>query len=176
MAEIRYTDTQEIILVSLANTGVFKSFEVASKEDVQEAYNEFNSLLDKIGLGDTDIETQAGFCSDGLGDNNIYKLYDYYEISEDTGADLGSIIALDNYYNNLDDVRKILNDGLFSIYEGEGFNPELDAFIEMCEDWGIFSEVPEQLKGYIDYEKYYQDWGFNGGTTIELSYNKFMFI
>lgn len=168
--------TEEIIFVSLANTGVFEVYSVWDNESLNEAYNKFNKVLDAIGCPDTDIELQVAESENGINDRNVDSLSEFYEIQEETGEDLKTIVKLYDYYNNCEDVRKILIDGLYSIQEGEGFNAELDAFIGLCDDWGTFSEVPEQLKGYIDYKKYYQDWGYNGGTTIEIDYNTFMFI
>lgn len=168
--------TEEIIFVSLANTGVFEVYSVWDKESLDEAYNKFNKVLDAIGCPDTDIELQVAESKNGINDRNVDSLSEFYEIQEETGEDLKTIVKLYDYYNNCEDVRKILIDGLYSIQEGEGFNAELDAFIGLCDDWGTFSEVPEQLKGYIDYKKYYQDWVYNGGTTIEIDYNTFMFI
>ena len=89
------------------------------------------------------------------------------ELSEVHQIDVEDIIALSDVFNEID-VIKIVEDSCYYKYTGEDLDPELDAFICYCDDIGAFEEVPENLRYYIDYEKYYRDMKLSGMTVIEI--------
>ena len=97
------------------------------------------------------------------------------ELSEVHQIDVEDIIALSDVFNEID-VIKIVEDSCYYKYTGEDLDPELDAFICYCDDIGAFEEVPENLRYYIDYEKYYRDMKFSGMTVIEVNYTTFIYV
>lgn len=172
---IDLSGTHEIIFVSLADTGIFKSYEISSNEDLKEAYNQFEEYCNKFGYIDQDIELQVN-ASTCINDSNVNYLSDYFDMVEFYEVDINLIVDLHNYYTNIEDVKHILNNGLYSVYEGSGFNPSLDAFYEYVEDMGILNNIPENLRSYFDYEKYLQDLQYEGLTVIEGSGNNIYFV
>ena len=50
-------------------------------------------------------------------------------------------------------------------YQGT-FESEEDWAESFLDDTGILKEVPESLRGYIDYEKYVRDAGYNGTSFV----------
>lgn len=165
---------ERFIIVSLANTGLYKDYTVSSIKDILEAYADFESILEARGLGDTDTERQMleGVCND----RTIDQLEQLLELIEQYNEELEFIHSLLEYYSNIEDVRNILESGCYSVYEGDS---QLDAFIGYCEDLGTFSQVPESLQAYIDYEKYMRDCMYNGMTVIEVTkpqYRRYIFI
>jgi antirestriction protein len=50
-------------------------------------------------------------------------------------------------------------------YQGT-FDSEEDWAERYLEDTGLLKEVPESLRGYIDYEKYARDAGYNGTSLV----------
>ena len=139
-------------------------------------------VLDEHNLSGTDIEIQVMESENGLNDKNCNYLKDFYIIQDEqleqgNKVELEIIIALFDNYGNLDDIRNILNDNIYYIYKGEGFNPELDAFLYYCDEIEeIEYRMPYELRNYFDYKSYYRDCGFNGMTTIELKDNYYMFV
>lgn len=175
-------EVEEICLVSLADTSVYKYYDVNSLDDIDHVYERFNQILDQHGLHDTDIEMQVMSSKTGLKDSNCDYLKDFYTIQDEqlqqgNRVELNVIIALYDYYRHLEDVRNILNDNRYHIFTGEGTNPELDAFMGYCNEVEeIENRMPEDLRNYFDYEQYYIDYKCNGMTVIELANNQYMFI
>lgn len=97
------------------------------------------------------------------------------ELIEVHQVEVNDIIALSSIYDEVD-IISIVENGCYYKYYGEGLDPELDAFINYCDDIGAFEEVPENLRYYIDYEKYYRDMKFNGMTVIEIDYSTYMYV
>ena len=160
---------ENIILVSLANTGIFKDYVITSREDLDNAYTDFNNILESIGLADTDIERQVadGVCND----RTVDQLEDMIRLSEEHRLELDIIHELLEYYNNIDDIERILDNGAYYIYD----EPEDDAFISYCEDLDILGNCPEFYKAYFDYDKLKRDMSYSG-MTILGDYNRTIFI
>ena len=106
---------------------------------------------------------------------NIVLSSELLELIEVHQIEVNDIIALSSIYEEVD-IISIVENGCYYKYEGEGLDPELDAFINYCDDTGAFEEVPENLRYYIDYEKYYRDMKFNGMTVIEIDYSTYMYV
>ena len=106
---------------------------------------------------------------------NIVLSSELLELIEVHQIEVNDIIALSSIYDEVD-IISIVENGCYYKYVGEGLDPELDAFICYCDDIGAFEEVPENLRYYIDYEKYYRDMKFNGMTVIEIDYSTYMYV
>lgn len=76
--------------------------------------------------------------------------------------------VLSHYGNDLDDAKQALEDH----YCGE--HQSLEAYAEQfAEDCGYLSQVPENLRAYIDFERLGRDLELNGDIfTIETSYRE----
>lgn len=173
--------SEQIIFVSLANTMLFKTYEVWDTDSLNEAYDSFNEVLDKYGYHDTDIELQVAESITGLNDRTVDYLADMYQLQDDLhpnyNAELSHIIAMFNYYNNLEDVRRVIENGSYYVYTGQGCNTKLDAFQDYIIDCGgIYDRIPEDLHSYIDIESIYIDYKCGGMVTLELDDSKYMFI
>ena len=103
------------------------------------------------------------------------ELSDSVEKMETNALSDNNINALSTVFDEVD-VVSIVENGMYFKYTGEGLNPELDAFMNYCEDIGVFDEVPQNLQYYIDYEKYYMDMKFSGMTVIEIDYYTYMYV
>lgn len=106
---------------------------------------------------------------------NIVLSSELLELIEVHQVEINDIIALSSIYEEVD-IISIVENGCYYKYYGEGLDPELDAFINYCDDIGAFEEVPENLRYYIDYEKYYRDMKFSGMTVIEVDYSTYMYV
>ena len=106
---------------------------------------------------------------------NIVLSKELIELVEVHQVEVNDIVALNTVFSEID-VISIVEYGCYYKYTGEGLNPELDAFMNYCEDIGAFDEVPQNLQYYIDYEKYYRDMKFNGMTVIEIDYYTYMYV
>ena len=106
---------------------------------------------------------------------NIVLSKELLELVEVHQIEVNDIIALSSIYQEVD-IISIVENGCYYKYEGGGLDPELDAFINYCDDVGAFEEVPENLRYYIDYEKYYRDMKFSGMTVIEVDYSTYMYV
>ena len=107
--------------------------------------------------------------------DNIVLSKELMELVEVHQVEIKDINALSTVFDEVD-VVSIVENGCYYKYTGEGLNPELDAFMNYCEDIGAFDEVPQNLQYYIDYEKYYRDMKFNGMTVIEIDYYTYMYV
>ena len=107
--------------------------------------------------------------------DNIVLSKDLMELVEVHQVEINDIVALNSVFDEVD-VISIVKNGMYFKYNGEGLNPELDAFMNYCDDVGAFDEVPQNLQYYIDYEKYYRDMKFNGMTVIEIDYYTYMYV
>ena len=106
---------------------------------------------------------------------NIVLSSELLELIEVHQIEVNDIIALSSIYEEVD-IISIVENGRYAKYTGEGLNAEIDAFISYCDDIGAFDQVPENLRYYIDYEKYYRDMQFNGMTVIEIDYSTYMYV
>ena len=97
------------------------------------------------------------------------------ELVEVHQVQVNDIVALNSVFDEVD-VISIVKNGMYFKYNGEGLNPELNAFMNYCDDVGAFDEVPKELQYYIDYEKYYRDMKFSGMTVIEIDYYTYMYV
>lgn len=73
----------EIIFVSLANTGLFETYPISSMEEIEIAYDDFGKKLHEIGYDDTDIELQVSKSNIGINDNNVDFIEDFYRLKEE---------------------------------------------------------------------------------------------
>ena len=99
----------------------------------------------------------------------LLELVEVYQVEAE------DIIALSSVFDEID-IISIVKNGCYYKYFGEGLDPDIDAFISYCDDIGAFDQVPENLRYYIDYEKYYRDMRFNGMTVIEVNYSTYMYV
>ena len=107
--------------------------------------------------------------------DNIVLSKELMELVAVHQVEIKDINAISTVFDEVD-VVSIVENGMYFKYTGEGLNPELDAFMNYCEDIGVFDEVPQNLQYYIDYEKYYRDMKFNGMTVIEIDYYTYMYV
>ena len=97
------------------------------------------------------------------------------ELVEVHQVEIEDIVALNSVFSEID-VISIVENGMYFKYTGEGLNPELDAFMNYCDDVGALDAVPSEWKYYIDYEKFYRDMKLNGMTVIEIDYYTYMYV
>ena len=107
--------------------------------------------------------------------DSIVLSKDLMELIEVHQVEVNDIVALISVFDEVD-VISIVENRMYFKYTGEGLNPELDAFMNYCDDVGAFEAVPQELQYYIDYEKFYRDMKLSGMTVIEIDYYTYMYI
>lgn len=87
------------------------------------------------------------------------------ELAEEYETDLKTVGALYNFYLDLGDVERILEDRNYMEISGSN---KLDAFIGYVEEMGTLERIPQDLRFYFDYEKYIQDLEIEGLDIVDL--------
>lgn len=92
-----------------------------------------------------------------------------YLLNEDD-AEIAQVVTLLNHgYGDASDLSDITRDVEEKNYTMVFYaDSKEDAFMDYYEEIGMMSEIPEQIVGYIDWEKLCRDYEFNGLTIAEI--------
>ena len=155
----------EISLMALGS-GVWKYYKVSCKEDLKEAYKEFDN---KVAFGG-DIELQyIDGCLNGYSCSVFNEIMD---LLEEYNEDIDTIKDIVNATCNIEESKRILSNKNFGYYNGTS---EKDVFENYVVETDFFYDLPEDKHYYIDIEKVKMDFYFiDIYKTDELE--KYLFI
>ncbi len=111
----------------------------------------------------SDYEIQ--YMGGALSRNATDYVLELMEIAEEYEIDLHIIGALYNYYLDLSDIERVLENGNYMELSG---SDKLDAFIGFVDEMGTLEAIPQDLRFYFDYEKYMQDLQIEGLEIVDL--------
>lgn len=159
-----------MIELCLTNLGKYNEGELiysrlvlpATTEDIQAAY-------DEIGVADGTMYEEA-FIRDyetdinGLSISEYASLDDLNELAEELENfdeyELDAFGAMLDYGYATDEALKKVQDNEYVIYDGCYSMAEVAE--RYCEETGILSSIPEELRYYFDFEAYGRDMEING--------------
>ncbi len=144
---------EKLCLVNLSNMD-YKYIEVSSSEDYINELNDFN-------IFDTDVEVQ--YMDGALRGRATDNILDILKISEEYKVNIGEVGAIFNYFNNIEDTKNIIENHYMIINDINKKN----AFIEYLEELDFFSNIPDNIIGYLDYKKLMRDYEIEGLNIIE---------
>lgn len=92
-----------------------------------------------------------------------------YLLNEDD-AEIAQVVTLLNHgYGDASNLSNVIRDvekrNYTMVFCADN---EEDAFMDYYEEIGMLSEIPEQIVGYIDWEKLCRDFTFDGLTIVEI--------
>lgn len=152
--ENKRTAQEEVCIVRYADSEV-KYETVATSEELREAIKSF------VGASDYEVQYMGG----ALSGNATDYVLELMELAEEYETDLKTVGALYNFYLDLSDVERILEDRNYMEISGSN---KLDAFIGYVEEIGTLERIPQDLRFYFDYEKYMQDLEIEGLDIVDL--------
>ena len=150
----RITTQEEVCIVRYADNEC-KYETVATSEELREAIKSF------VKASDYEVQYMGG----ALSRNATDYVLELMELAEEYETDLKTVGALYNFYLDLGDVERILEDRNYMEISGSN---KLDAFIGYVEEMGTLERIPQDLRFYFDYEKYMQDLEIEGLDIVDL--------
>ena len=121
---------------------------------------ELGEIIDQFTQGaDYELQYMDGELS-GRATNDPFQIY---LVAEEQQTPLYIVNTLYNYYGDIIDIENIIKYDKYYSWWGSS---ELDAFQGFCEECGITSQYPQEIRDYFDYEKYYHDLECSGGFRV----------
>ena len=154
----------EICLVNLGNTGQFKYYDVATMEDLKNAYDDMATVFNA-----DEIEIQGM----SHGDAVVQNLGELMEMCESNDAELEDAINILQATGCIYTTKSIIENGSYCYYEGDD---KESAFIDYLDDIGYFENIPSHIINYLNYNMIMQDMEIEGLVIEWIDYNKYLFI
>ena len=160
-------EKQTIYIMSLEETMDGKYYEVATGADFEEAEKAFLEYAELKNYSD-DLEVQyIDGCLSGRATDYIKEMLELAEEMEESIEIVGEIF---NSICNIEETRRCLEDKNYSIYSNTlngHYQTKDDIFESYIDDIDFLSNVPENIKSYIDYSRIRRDFEIEGMEIIE---------
>lgn len=167
--------------IFLTNLGKYNEGELVGEWiDLPIEDDELQEVLKRIGIDDDQYEEY--FITDYESDvlkideySNIQSLNEQLEEIQDLCDDHGEelIETMLGEYNNIEDVKHELNNKNCSIREARSYE---DLSEGLMEEWGLFEDVPENLRGYIDTARWLKDIESNDGNVVYIGQDQYLLV